>query len=137
MVAWLSLVVVAGMSITFVPWATVMGFKPGGGGAEQEALYHDSFGRLVVPLRLRVWGGGGPIQGRYTGVALRVSVAGESKVRSIFGKVATAGDDWELYEFLVDQSISTSNVSSYSFELTLDRQATTIAGKYHLSSAPP
>lgn len=123
-------------------WRSIQsGFTPGGGGADERPHRQEADGTLVLRLRLSVWGGGGPVDGRYRNVALLISLADPFGASSptattpssrIPGRLVPGGDaSSQSYEFRVPPSSFTSGGRlAYHYEVTLDGQTTQIPGHF-------
>ena len=117
------LVVVAG-----VVWFAFPSFEPGAGGANELPPVVE-VDRVRLQLRLTVWGGGGPIQGRYSRVTLFFRQLRVGPFQQVHGQLVWRDKTTELYEFVLLRSASAVvQPIEYYFEVTLDDQTTTIPG---------
>ena len=115
-------------------WIVARGFEPGAGGADQPAPVVGADGAVHIELRLTVWGGGGPIHGRYTHVVMRLKPVGTERLQVLPGALVRSEAAAETYAF--DVSHASTNVAGpidYNFEVTLDGHTTRIPGKYPIS----
>lgn len=109
-------------------WA---GFEPGGGGAEELPIEVAADGSLRLQLRLKVWGGGGAITGRYRGVALRYRTSPAMAYQQVEGMRVQGDSQSEVYAFSLPRLDTTAAVAApdYVFSLRLDGEPSTIPGK--------
>jgi hypothetical protein len=111
-------------------WFLLSGFEPGGGGANQPPPVIEADGTVRIRLRLTVWGGGGPIRGRYDPVVMSFKPVGGAAFQRIPGRLVESDKSSELYEFLLSRkAYAVSGRIEYFFDVALDKHPTTIPGK--------
>jgi hypothetical protein len=109
-------------------------FVPGGGGSREVApsLVHPCE-PTVVRLELSVWGGGGPIAGRYSDVRMYYQMPGEDGDHALAPKLVSRSDTTEVYEFIVPPlRAGTQATIDHYFEVTLDGERTRIPAKTNI-----
>ena len=127
MLAATAVVAVTVFTLVYARWS---GFEPGGGGAEELPAQIAADGSLRLQLRLKVWGGGGPITGRYQGVVLRYRQVPAQPYARVAGRRLSGDAVSELYAFdLPPLSSAAGGAMEYAFDVQLDGQASTIPGK--------
>ncbi len=104
--------------------------SPGGGGSTQLAPDRITAGNpAVIKLELSVWGSGGNIKGRYTGIKTFYRLVGTQGYSAVDAKRTSQDATHEAYEFVIPPySVGTSGEIEYYFELKLDGQPSRIDG---------
>lgn len=143
---WLGAVAV-GLAATLA-WLTLWPrFEPGGGGVDEFPPLMASDGAAVLRLRLTVWGGGGPIQGRFSQVTAVVVPAlnGAASTASTATPPAAAlrlparaASDGDAHTQWVEFALPAGTLRpgqplDYHFEVTLDGQTTRIPPHHRLA----
>lgn len=107
------------------------GFEPGGGGAEELPIEVSADGSLRVQLRLKVWGGGGAIAGRYQGVALHYRTPPAVTYQQVEGTRVQGDSRSEVYAFSLPRPSGNAAATAldYFFLLRLDGEPSSIPGK--------
>jgi hypothetical protein len=113
------------------------GFEPGAGGADEMPAEMSADGSLKLRLRLSVWGGGGAARGRYQDVVLKYRSVASEPYRRVPGRLLQAEEKAETYGFTVARGdLGAAGPLDYAFELRLDGQPATIAGKQSIMVPP-
>jgi hypothetical protein len=92
----------------------------------------------VVRVELAVWGAGGPVRGRYTGILAHYRLVGERAYALLRPARAGGGDDHhENYEFVIPPyPPGTRGEIEYYLEMKLDGHPGRIEGIHRITVAP-
>lgn len=122
-------VAVVGITCWALPY-----FEPGGGGSDQPSPVIEPDGSVRLGLRLTVWGGGGPIHGRYTDVIMFYNSTGSNQIHKVSGHIISSNESMQWYEFRISRALhDVVGPIEYYFEVTLDGHRTRIPGKQIIS----
>lgn len=119
----------------------------GGGGSEQYPPDEAKTGEpAVIKFYVEVWGGGGPINGRYTDLALHYRLTGENDYKAVLPQPATLPANyttnpnlqWEAYQFTIPPyPQGTTGQIEYYIDLKLDGHASHVDGIKKIPFALP
>lgn len=117
--------------VGFVGLKWLGGNLAGGGGITQIVPDTVKSGDpAVVDLKLTVWGGGGPIKGRYTDIFLNYQITGQDVLGQLKPKLISQDEKSETYEFIIPgfPKGTKGGEIQYSIEAKLDGQPSRIEG---------
>lgn len=125
---WTLLVVFVAVAGT--TWLVLPRFEPGGGGSNQPLPVIEPDGTVRIGLRLTVWGGGRPINRRYTDVVMYYKSTGSNLFHAVSGHIISSNEIMQWYEFRISRALhGVVGPIDYYFEATLDGYTTKMPGK--------
>jgi hypothetical protein len=126
---WTLLVVF--VAVSGPTWLALSRFEPGGGSSYQPPPVIEPDGSVRIGLKLTVWGGGGPINGRNTDVVMYYKSIGSNQFHAVSGHIISSNESMELYEFRISHELHDviGPIDCY-FEATLDGYKTKMPGQH-------
>ncbi len=108
---------------------SLLGCENGGGGSTQVAPDSVRAGEpATIDLELSVWGGAGKIDGRYSDVAARYRLVGDSNYTTAAATHAPKDSTHETYRFVVPPYPAGGKEIEYYIDLKLDGHPSRIPG---------